>query len=83
MRAEKQTPKNATKFVTEVAIMADEAFLMVYATLPSRSSFSIGIYLAPYQVSLKRKVLSAPIPKTKRTTRMCKRLKNGIFRNIL
>jgi hypothetical protein len=29
MRAEKQTPKKATKFVTEVAIMADEAFLMV------------------------------------------------------
>jgi hypothetical protein len=29
MRAEKQTPKNATKFVTEVAIMADEAFLIV------------------------------------------------------
>ena len=83
MRAEKQTPKNATKFVTEVAIMADEAFLIVYATLPSSSSFRIGIFLAPYHVSLKRKVLSAPIPNTKRTTRMCKRLKNGIPKKIL
>ena len=81
--AEKQTPKKATKFVIDVAIMADEAFLMVNATRPSRSCFSAGIYLAPVHVSLNRKVLSAPMPRTKSTTRMCKRLKKGIFRNIL
>jgi hypothetical protein len=93
----KQVPRKATKFVTEVAIMAPEAFLRVYATrcpkrllftgLPSLSSSSLsckaGIYCAYRQVSLNRNVLSAPIPKTISTTKICRRQKNGIFKIIL
>ena len=39
----KQVPKKATKLVIEVAIIALEAFLKVYATRPSKFLFRAGI----------------------------------------
>ena len=67
---EKQVPKNATKFVIEVAIIALEAFLKVYAVLFYKSFLRAGIYPVKFHVSLKRNVLSAPIPRIIRTTKI-------------
>lgn len=59
----KQVPRKATKLVTEVAMMAPEAFLRLYATLSSNLSRMAGICLAWFHVSLNKNVLSAPMPK--------------------
>lgn len=79
----KHVPKNATKFVIDVAIIAPDAFLRVYATRPPKFFLKIGICADYFQVSLNKKVLSAPIPRTINTTKMWRRQKNGIRRNIL
>jgi len=79
----KTLPIRAATLVIEVAMIADDAFLSVKATRLSRSVLMYGIYLAVAQVSLNKKVLSAPIPRTMSIARMCSRHKKGTWQTIL